>query len=195
MRAMLARVRNHLVTGFLFIMPVLITFVVLARFWDKLLKVGRACSRFLRVDTVLGPSGDAVMAVLVFLFICALAGFLIRVSFLRRVSERIDRRLNDWIPGYSQIRAEAKRKVGAEEEKEKAPVHDACLVRVQDLWQPGYIVERNVDGTRTVFVPLAPAGTSGQVYVVSPEQVRDLGRDSAALQAQLARLGKGLMSR
>src|SRR5678815_1391920 len=100
---MLARVRNHVVTGFLFLMPVLITFVVLARFWDKLLKVGHACSRFLRVDTVLGPTGDAVMAVLFFLFICTLAGFLIRISFLRRMSERIDRRLNDWIPGYSQI--------------------------------------------------------------------------------------------
>ncbi len=190
---MLARVRTHIVTGFLFIMPVLITFVVLARFWDKLLKIGRACSRFLRVDTVLGPPGDAVMAVLFFLFICTLAGFLIRISFLRRASERIDGRLNDWIPGYSRIRAEAKQKVGAEEEK--APVHDACLVRVQDLWQPGYVVEKNADGTRTVFVPLAPAGTSGQVYVVSPEQVRDLARDSAALQAQLARLGKGLMPR
>lgn len=41
---------------------------------------------------------------------------------------RIDRRLNDWIPGYSQIRAEAKQKMGAEEEK-AAPVYDACLVR------------------------------------------------------------------
>ncbi|HEX5043134.1 MAG TPA: hypothetical protein VFV75_09525 [Candidatus Polarisedimenticolaceae bacterium] len=194
MRAALARLRNHLVTGFLFIMPVLIVFVVLARFWSKLLKVGNSCSRFLRVDTVLGSSGDAVMAVLFFLFICTVAGFLIRLSFLRRLSERIDRHLNDWIPGYSQIRAEAKQKIGAEE-KAAPPVYPACLVRVQDLWQPGYIVEKNADGTRTVFVPLAPAGTSGQVYVVELDRIRDLGSDSAALQAQLARLGKGLMSR
>lgn len=180
-------------TGFLFIMPVLITFVVVARFWNKLLKVGQACSKFLRVDTVLGPTGDTVMAVLFFLFICTVAGFLIRVSFLRRVSERIDRRLEDWIPGYGQIRTEAKHRIGAEEEKAE-PVYPACLVRVHGLWQPGYVVEKNADGTRTVFVPQAPAGTSGQVYVVELDRVRDLGSDSPALRAKLAMLGKGLIS-
>lgn len=56
-------------------------------------------------------------------------------------------------------------------------------------------MEENADGTRTVFVPLVPAGTSGQVYVVEPDRIRDLGIDSPALQAQLARLGQGLMTR
>ena len=190
MRAALARLRHHIVTGFIFIMPVLITVAVLMKFWKRLLQIGNACSRFLRVDTVLGPSGDAVMAVLFFLLICSVAGFLIRISFLRRMSERIDRRLNDWIPGYGQIRSEATKRIGAEQQK--SPVYATCLVRLQDLWQPAYLVEQNPDGTRTVFVPQAPTFTAGQVYVVAPDKIRPLDLDSAALDARLRLLGRGL---
>ena len=111
---------------------------------------------------------------------------------MRAVSERIDRRLNDWIPGYSQIRSEATKKIGVEKPKE--PVFDACLVKMEELWQPGDIIEQNADGTDTVFVPQAPAFTTGQVYVVDPSRIKKLAIDSAALNAHLHRLGKGIMS-
>lgn len=55
------------------------------------------------MNTVFGPPGDAVMAVLFLLFICIVAGFLIRFSFLKTISERIDRQLNALIPGYGQL--------------------------------------------------------------------------------------------
>jgi len=193
MRAILKRLRSHIVTGFIFIMPVLITIAVLGKFWGKLMKIGGMISGLLRVDTVFGPSGDAVIAVVFVLFVCVLAGFLIRVSFLKRISERIDQRLNDLIPGYSQIRSQTTKKVGLEEEED--PLFEACLVKVQELSQPGYIIEQNPDGTQTVFVPQAPSFTSGQVYVVDPGRIRKLDIDSAALNAHLVRLGKGILSR
>ena len=193
MHATLTRFRNHIVTGFIFIMPVLITVAVLMKFWNQLLKIGRACSRVLGVHTVLGPSGDAVMAILLFLIICVVAGFLIRISFLRRMSERVDQRLNDLIPGYGTIRSQTTKKIGLDEEKKL--LFDACLVRVQDLWQPGYIIERNPDGSQTVFVPLAPAFATGSVYVVESDRIRKLGMDSDALNARLKMLGKGILAR
>ena len=77
MRKIYERVRNHIVTGFIFIMPVLICLVVLSRFWKHLLRVGGLLARGLRIDTVLGSSGDAVIAVIFFLLVCAFAGFLV----------------------------------------------------------------------------------------------------------------------
>jgi uncharacterized membrane protein len=192
MHAIFTRLRKLIVTGFIFIMPVLITVAVLMRFSKHLLKVGGALSKLMRVDTVLGPSGDAVMAVVFFLSICLVAGLLVRISFLRRFSERMDRKLNDLIPGYSQIRSEATKKVGVGRDEE--PLFDACLVKVQDLSQPGYIIEENADGTDTVFVPEAPAFTTGHVYVVDPSRIKKLDMNSAALNADLKRLGKGIMS-
>ena len=40
MRETWVRLRQHMITGFLFIMPVLITLAVLGRFWKDLLRVG-----------------------------------------------------------------------------------------------------------------------------------------------------------
>jgi uncharacterized membrane protein len=193
MHAMFIRLRNHIVTGFIFIMPVLIVVAVLMKFWQHMLKVGGLLSRLMRIDTVLGPSGDAVLAVVFFILLCIVAGLLIRISFLRRISERMDRRLNDLIPGYSQIRSEATKKIGVERPQE--PLFDACLVRMQELSQPAYIIEQNPDGTQTVFVPQAPSFTTGQVYVVDPSRVKRIPINSAALNAYLKALGKGIMSR
>jgi len=55
MRSTIARLGNHIVTGFIFIMPVLITLAVIAKFWNQLLAIGGKCSKLLRVDTVLTP--------------------------------------------------------------------------------------------------------------------------------------------
>jgi uncharacterized membrane protein len=191
MHTSFARLRNHVVTGFIFLMPVLITVAVIEKFWSRLLAVGGKLSKLLRAHTVFGPSGDAVMAIVFLLLVCVAAGYLVRVSFLKRVSERVDERLSGLVPGYSQIRAETKRKVGVEAERET--VFPACLVKVHDVWQPGYIVEELPDGTHTVFVPRAPAVGSGQVYVVDPSQLKRLTIDSAALNTRLRQLGKGML--
>ena len=193
MRKTYGWVRNHIVTGFLFIMPVLICLVVLSRFWKHLLQVGGLLSRGLRIDTVLGPSGDAVLACVFFLLVCGAAGFLVRLSFLKRWGDRVDARLGRTVPGYAQLRSETKKKVGAEKE-EGPPRFEACLVQVQDLWEPGYIVEENPDGTETVFVPQAPAGSHGQVYVVHPSQLQKLGIDSVELHAHLKDFGRGILT-
>ena len=187
-----ARLRNRIVSGFIFIMPVLITVLILGQFWKRLLKIGGSLSKALKIDTILGPSGDAVAAVVFFVVVCLVAGFLTHISFLRRASERVDEKLNQLIPGYSQVRTEAAKKVGLAKDEE--PRYDACLVKVGDLWQPGYLVESNEDGTHTVYVPQAPLGAVGQVYVAKLEQVRRLDLDSAALNARLKQLGKGVLA-
>jgi uncharacterized membrane protein len=196
MRAMLfaafARLRNHIITGFIFILPVLITLIVIMRFWNHLLVLGGRSSKLLHVHTVLGPSGDAVMAIVILLLICVAAGYLVRVSFLKRVSERIDQQLNTLVPGYSQLRSETRKKVGVDAQQQ-APVFDACLVKVEELWEPGYIIDRNFDGTFTVFVPQAPTTAYGHVYVAHPSQLKMLGIDSVALNERLKQLGKGVI--
>jgi uncharacterized membrane protein len=174
-------------------MPVLICLAVLSRFWKHLLRVGGLLSRGLRIDTALGPSGDAVMACVFFLLVCGVAGVLVHISFLKRLGDRMDERLGRFVPGYTQLRSETRKKVGAEKEQEP-PRFEACLVWVHDLWEPGYIVELNPDGTETVFVPQAPAGSHGQVYVVHPSQLQKLGIDSVELNAHLKDFGRGILT-
>ena len=97
------------------------------------------------------------------------------------------------VPGYSQLRSETRKKVDVQEDQ-GAPRFEACLVQIQELWEPGYIIEQNPDGTETVFVPQAPSASYGQVYVVHPGQLKKLGIDSAELNAHLKEFGKGIMT-
>src|SRR5262249_60458886 len=75
------RLRSHVITGFIFVMPVLITLAVLMKFWSHLLKVGSRLAKLFHVNTVFGPSGDAVMAVFFLLLVCFVGGFFFIFSF------------------------------------------------------------------------------------------------------------------
>ncbi len=190
MKSIFLKLRNHIITGFIFVMPVLVILAVIGKFWNDLLKMGAKVSKFIDLQTVIGPSADAVVAFVLFLLICIIAGFLIRISFLKDFSNKIDGKLGEIIPGYSQIKSQSQKQLGIE--KKEDPVYTACLVKVQDLWQPGYIIEENQDGTNTVFVPQAPTYSNGQVYVVQKEQLKRLQLDSKALNEVLKHLGKGI---
>jgi len=190
MKSIFLKLRKHIITGFIFVMPVLVILAVIGKFWGDLLKMGAKASKFIHLNTVFGPSADALLAIIVFLLVCIIAGFLIRISFLKNVSDKIDGTVGQIIPGYNQMKSQTNKQLGIE--KKEDPVYPACLVKVQDLWQPGYIIEDNQDGTNTVFVPQAPTYANGQVYVVQKEQLKRLQIDSKTLNNILKQLGRGL---
>ena len=47
--------RNHIITGFIFLMPVLISIVVVSKFWSKLLIAGKKASKLIHTDTRARP--------------------------------------------------------------------------------------------------------------------------------------------
>jgi len=190
MKSIFLKLHKHIITGFIFVMPVLIILAVIGKFWGDLLKMGAKVSKFIHLHSVIGPSADALLAIIVFLLVCIIAGFLIRISFLKNVSDKIDGKVGQIIPGYNQIKSQTNKQLGIE--KREDPVYTACLVKVQDLWQPGYIIEDNQDGANTVFVPQAPTYANGQVYVVQKDQMKRLQIDSKTLNNILKQLGKGI---
>lgn len=181
-------IQRHVITGFIFIMPVLITIAVLARFWDRFLEIGGKVSRLLRIDTLFGPAGDAIVAVLLFLLMCVVAGFLVKMSIFKSMSDWLDRKLADFIPGYSDIKKETESKIGATAEV----VFETCLVQTKEHWKPAYLIDVDGHGNATVFMPTAPTFTTGQVAVVPAGSYRKLKIDSKTLNDYLAKLGKGL---
>ena len=98
-----------------------------------------------------------------------------------------------WCRATAQLRSETKKKVGAEKEQ-GPPRFEACLVRIHELWEPGYIVEENPDGTETVFVPQAPAGSVWARLRGASISAQKLGIDSVELNAHLKDFGKGILT-
>jgi len=182
-------IRNHLVTGFIFLMPVLITIAVLGKFWAKLLQIGNKVSGFLRIHTLLGTTGDAIIAVILLLLFCVLAGFLVKLSVFKRMSDWLDERLARFIPGYNDLRKETEKNIGMGPKEE---VFETCLVRTQEYWTPAYLIDVADNGNATVFIPLAPTFKTGQVAIFPADSYKKLEIDSKALNQYLVKFGKGI---
>lgn len=182
-------IRNHIITGFIFMMPVLITIVVIGKFWDKLLKLGGKVSKVFRVDTLLGASGDAIIAVILLIAICVMAGFLVKLTLFKRMSESLDEKLAHFIPGYNDVRRQTKVKIG---DRPKEEVFDTCLVQTQGHWEPAYLIDVTDTGDAIVFIPAAPGFNTGQVAIVPVDCYKKLKIDSTMLNSYLKKLGKGI---
>lgn len=180
--------RKHIIRGFIFIMPVLITLVVIGKFWDKFLAAGGKVAQLLRIDTLFGPSGDAIIAVLLFLLLCVMAGFLVKMTIFKRMNDWLDGKLSDFLPGYSDLKKDAEVKIGTAKEA----VFETCLVHTEEHWKPAYLIDADEGGNATVFIPTAPTFTIGQVVVVPAGSYKKLKIDSSVLNSYLGSLGKGL---
>jgi len=188
MRRVYKIIRNHIITGFIFLMPVLISIAVLGKFWNRMLALGNKVSKLIRVDTLFGPSGDAVIALILFGILCVVAGFLVKMSVFKNMSNWLDAKLASFIPGYNDLRKETEVKIGAVKEE----VFDTCLVHTEDHWKPAYLIDIIDNGDATVFIPAAPTFTTGQVLVVPEGSFKKMKIDSKMLNAYLMKLGKGL---
>lgn len=181
--------RNHIITGFIFLMPVLISIVVVSKFWTKLLIAGNKVSKLLRVDTLLGTAGDAIIALIIFILLCIIAGFLVKLSVFKRMSDWLDNKLASFIPGYTDVRKHTETKIGKAPEE---PVFETCLVQTQEHWKPAYLIDTAENGDAVVFIPAAPTFNTGQVIMTPANSYKKMKIDSKALNAYLKKLGKGL---
>jgi uncharacterized membrane protein len=181
-------IRNHIITGFIFLMPVLISIVVIGKFWGKLLQAGNKVSKLFHIDTLLGPSGDAIIAVILLVVLCVVAGFLVKLTVFKRMSDWLDNKLAGFIPGYNDLRKETEVKIG---EGPKEEVFETCLIHTQEHWEPAYLIDVADNGDATVFIPAAPTFNTGQVAIIPIDCYKKLKIDSQTLNGYLQKLGKG----
>jgi uncharacterized membrane protein len=182
-------ISRHIITGFIFLMPVLITIVVISKFWARLLALGNKLSKLLHVHTLLGSTGDAIIAVILLLVLCVVAGFLVKMTMFRRMSDWLDDKLAGFIPGYTDLRKQTEIKVGKGPQEE---IFETCLVHSGQHWKAGYLIDVADNGDATVFIPLAPTFNTGEVVVTPVDSYKKLSIDSKTLNGYLKKRGKGL---
>ena len=153
-------------------------------------------SRGLRIDTVSSvlPAMLQPSSACLFVLVCGAAGFLVRLSFLKRWGDRVDARLSRMVPGYSQLRAETKKKVGAEKEQEPPRFERHAWSGSRSCGNPHISSKRTRTAQTRSSYPRRRRVPHGQVYVVHPSQLQKLGIDSVELNAHLKDFGKGILT-
>ena len=191
MQPFLAKFRDITISGILALLPLYVFLIVIAKAWKSLNSIGVGIAQMLGIKSMLGVVGTSVFSGLLTIGIWIVTGFLVRYSFLGAASKAAERQLAKLVPEYENYKAKAEEKL---QHKVRVLPYTSALIRYQEYWQPGYIVEQDQDGNCVVFLPDTPETNKGHVLLAKPDQLRIVSSLTAnQLDASLRKSGKGLL--
>jgi uncharacterized membrane protein len=146
---------------------VLVPLAVIILLLAEIVEILENLAEPLQLQSATGVIGAIILALLLVLSICFIAGAIVRTRLGTWSFERFERKILFQIPGFKIISNALK---GFAEER---TAYSAALVQ---LYGPGtgvlgFVMEENDNGSLTVFVPSVPTLTVGSLHVVDRERV------------------------
>ena len=163
MKQGLSFVAKSLLAGFLIVVPIYLSVLLL-------LKAMKSVVRLVRPVALLLPESvpaEMLLSLLLVLVICFLIGVGIRTRKGGMVREWLEKSLFERIPGYALIRSLTQQLAGSSHERIWKP----AFVEIEEALVPAFIIEEFEDGRYTVFVPSIPTPLAGAVYVLDRKRV------------------------
>jgi hypothetical protein len=192
MTAFITKIQNTVVSGFFFLLPVVVVLVIVTKTWTALGSVGARLAAMFGMKSIIGLGATNVFTGLLMLVICLTCGMLVRLSFMEKFRQRIEVWLARYIPGYDTYKAMAEEKL---QNKIRILPYSTALIKQHEYWQPAYVVEQDQAGNYVLFLPDIPETNRGHVLLASKSQVRLVPSVTAnQLDASLKKTGKGLLT-
>jgi uncharacterized membrane protein len=168
MRKISEFIKTTTLGGFLVLLPSVAVLALVGIAIAALIKVVTPIVEKLPIKTVGGLALATLLAVFFLLAFCFLAGILVQMRIGRLVQKWVEGSLLQRLPGYVMFK-NLTRQLAGQAGIEFAP----ALV---DLYNSearvvGLIVEEHADGKFTIFVPISPTATLGQVYLLPLNRV------------------------
>lgn len=153
----------------MFLVPVVVLIVVLAKAAGLMMMVAEPMAEWLPIDAIGGVALANVIAVLVVVLICFIAGLVARAAILRALVGGLESKVLTKIPGYVIIKGMLS---GLQEDDTHKLI--PVLATFGDATRIGLEIERLDNGRVVVMVPRSPNPWSGEVHIMAPEQVQRL---------------------
>lgn len=187
MKAFSTFFKATVVGGLLFMVPLILMIVVLQKGLGFVGKIVVPLARHFPDHKFLGVGITTILSIAVIVLLSFLFGLAVRTPTGRRVRDWLEYTVLGGVPGYAFLKGVIQGATGLKSEDETK----IALVRIEDAWQIGFVVEVHADGHRTVYVPGAPNPASGSIFYMTEDRVRPLDvKMPAALQA-IRHLGVG----
>ncbi len=168
-RNLMTLVKTTLIGGLFFLVPFGVLLLIAQELVDLAMLVAGPIADLFPTSDTFGIILSHIIAWLLILIACFVAGLLARVSVVAGISDRADETLASIVPGYALIKAKISGIVAkSDTPSDLRPV----MVRFGAALQYGF--ETNRDPERnlvTVFLPDAPNPESGRVMVFPAEDV------------------------
>lgn len=172
--------------GLLFLIPVVVAIMVLAKAVHFLRSIVRPLAQQIPFTHVAGFGVVSILAILLLLLVCFLAGLFMRTPVAKKIKVWLEDGILSFIPGYAYL---------------KELSMDTLAMKTNENWKPASIlVDDNevicfvVDETEhycSLFIPDAPRPSSGSVCVRAKAEVRYLPIEMNEAKGLIRTFGKG----
>src|SRR6478736_7166743 len=162
------KVKENCISGILFLLPVLILLILVKKVFGYFAKFGGGIAKMIGFDKIMGPYASNFFVALILISFVYLCGYLVRMAFFKRMSDTIDNKLKEVIPGYEKHKEMAKKQL-VDEPKVEDDI--PALIQFGDYWQPGFLIEQDDEGNAVVNIPNSDGS---EIYVVPIQKVKIL---------------------
>jgi uncharacterized membrane protein len=177
-----------LVGGVLFLVPLVFIVLVMGKAHEIMTRVANPLGKLLPVDSIAGVGVINLLAILLLLLFCLLAGLLARSRPARAFYEKIDRILLELIPGYAWTKATLASMGG---DSSVTDNFKPVMVTLDDQMLLGFEMERTANNLVVVFFPGAPDVRSGTVAYVTADRVQPVDANLMTINKSLKLMGIG----
>lgn len=176
-----------LVRGFLFLIPIVLTLLLIREAIRFIAGAVGPISKLVATETPQGPVVTDAIAVFALAALCFVAGLFASTAIGAAIGQKLEDLVLRRLPGFTLMKSALH---GAVDEREDSDV-TAALAWIEESWVLGFIMERHSNGLCTVFVPSAPTPAADSVYYLPPNRLKPLDVPVRTAVACIMRLGVG----
>lgn len=190
MKPLILLLKNLILGGVLFLLPIGIVILV----FGKLLGISRKVGEALHASILPGMNSNIaslLIAILVLATIALLAGLFASTGPGRRTFMALERGVLSQLPIYAVLKQSIDDLTGTIERVGEGDI-EVVEVGFADYARIGFLVERLEDGRAVVFLPGAPSVLKGHVVIVGADKLRPSTLKTRTVMAAMGRLGAGL---
>ncbi len=180
--------KTTVVGGLLFLVPLAVVGVVVGKVVGVMRTAAQPFDDVVQVDSVLGVLLANLIAVVVVVVVCFLAGLIAVNRMGQKMSETVETGLLAAVPGYTFIKGFTDSMAQTDE---MAQTFQPVLVQFDDYAQIAFEVERTEKGHAVIYLPGAPNPWSGSVVYVDAERVTQLDVTVPDAVKRIRTLGRG----
>lgn len=178
--------KTMIVGGLIFLIPFGVVLLAFGKVFSVSMSLAEPLADRIHVEKVAGVALVEILAVVIILAACLLAGIAANSAAGQRLYRKLDELLLTLIPRYAFVKSMTD-SIGGRD----ATVLQPVLVRFDDLAQIAFEVERGPGDLVAVYLPGSPDPWSGSVAHVTPDRVDPLGGDFASVVKSLRKVGRG----
>jgi uncharacterized membrane protein len=171
MRKVLEFIKTAIIGGFLVLLPVVAVLVLIAIAVNSVVSVIAPLAAKLPMKSIGGYTAVTLLAVLLILGFCFLAGLLVQLRLGQLVQTWLEGKVLQRLPGYTMIKNLTHQVIGREGTEFAPALVDLYGSEARVI---ALIIEELEDGRLTIFVPISPTSTLGQVYILPASRVEKL---------------------